>query len=62
MKTLSQGSSPLAMFAADLYEVVTERGPKVYGDPGEIFALTYPTFNLRALAKDVMLRLAGKND
>src|SRR5207248_1257065 len=25
------------------------------------FALTYPTFSLRELAKDVVLRLAGKN-
>ena len=25
-------------------------------------SVTYPTFNLRELAKDVMLRLAGKND
>ncbi|MDP2627626.1 MAG: hypothetical protein Q8Q58_12060, partial [Candidatus Rokubacteria bacterium] len=34
----------------------------VYQDPREFFALTYPTFNLRELAKDVVLRLAGRND
>ena len=30
--------------------------------PAEFFALTYPTYNLRELARDVVLRLAGKND
>jgi hypothetical protein len=34
----------------------------VYQDPREFFALTYPTLNLRELAKDVVLRLAGRND
>ena len=39
-----------------------DRGTTVYRDPAEFFALTYPTYNLRELAKDVVLRLAGKND
>ncbi len=57
------GELSLAMFAADLYEVVMQRGTrKVYEDPVQFFALTYPTTNLRDLAKDVVLRLAGKND
>ena len=34
----------------------------VYQNPYDFFALTYPTYNLRELAKDVVLRLAGKND
>src|SRR5258708_4345376 len=34
----------------------------VYQNPYDFFSFTYPTFNLRELAKDVMLRLAGKND
>jgi hypothetical protein len=34
----------------------------VYQDPNEFFALTYPTFNLRELVKDVVARLAAKNE
>jgi hypothetical protein len=34
----------------------------VYQDACEFFSLTYPTFNLRELAKDVVLRLAEKSD
>ena len=56
------GELSLAVFAADLYDVVLERARPVYQNPKEFFALTYPTFNLRELAKDVALRLAGKND
>ncbi len=57
------GELSLATFAADLYEVAMQRGTrKVYEDPAQFFALTYPTTNLRDLAKDVVLRLAGKND
>ncbi len=56
------GELSLAVFAADLYDVVLGRARPVYQDPREFFALTYPTFNLRELAKDVAIRLAGKND
>ncbi|HXF50752.1 MAG TPA: DUF499 domain-containing protein [Dehalococcoidia bacterium] len=59
---LRSGELPLSMFAADLYDVVMGRARKVYQDPREFFVLTYPTFNLRELVKDVLLRLAGKND
>ncbi len=57
-------ASDLAMhlFAADLYDVVTGTARPVYGDPREFFALTYPTFNLRQLARDVVARLANEND
>ena len=34
----------------------------VYDDPAEFFAPTYPTYNLRELLKDVVLRLDGKSD
>lgn len=56
------GELSLAIFAADLYHVLMGRAKPVYQDPKEFFALTYPTHALRALAKDVITRLAGKND
>ncbi len=59
---LKSGELSLAIFAADLYDVVMGKARPVYQDPQEFFALTYPTFNLRELAKDVVTRLAGKHD
>ena len=60
---LKSGELPLHMFAADLYEVVMQRGKRpVYEKPAEFFALTFPTHNLRGLVRDVALRIAGKND
>lgn len=60
---LRTGELSLAVFAADLYDVVMQRGLRpVYEQPEQFFALTYPTYNLRELAKDVITRLAGKND
>ena len=60
---LRSGELSLAIFAADLYDVVMQKGQRpVYEDPAEFFALTYPTYNLRELVKDVCLRLAGKTD
>lgn len=59
---VKSGDLSLARFAADLYDVVLGRGPIQYRDPGEFFSLTYPTFNLRELVKDVVLRLDGKTD
>src|SRR5262245_8519929 len=59
---LKSGEQSLSKFAADLYEVVIDEGRTVYRVPVEFFALTYPTFNLRELAKDVALRLAGRSD
>lgn len=49
-------------FAADLYDVVMGWNPGLYHDPGEFFALTYPTVKLRDLARDVTHRLAGKSE
>lgn len=34
----------------------------MYEDPEKFFALTYPTFALRDLARDVAARLAGRSD
>ena len=60
---LKTGELSLAVFAADLYDVVMQQGQRpVYEDPAEFFALTYPTFNLRELVKEVALRLAGRSD
>jgi hypothetical protein len=52
----------MATFAADLYDVAMGRAKPVYQLPVEFFSLTYPTFNLRELAKDVCGRLAAKNE
>jgi hypothetical protein len=51
----------MAEFAADLQDAAIGRGPKVYRDPREFFALTYPTHSLKRLAADVMQRLSGEN-
>ncbi len=56
------GELSLADFAADLHDVMMQRGARpIYEDPAQFFALTYPTFSLRELARDVVLRLAGRN-
>ncbi len=60
---LKSGELSLTMFAADLYEVMMQRGKQpVYEKPESFFGLTFPTHNLRNLVRDVGLRLAGKND
>lgn len=59
---LKTGALSLSIFAADLYDVVMGKAQPVYQNPYDFFSFTYPTFNLRELAKDVVLRLAGKND
>ncbi|MDQ2843407.1 MAG: DUF499 domain-containing protein [Acidobacteriota bacterium] len=56
------GELSLQLFAADLYDVVMDKAKPVYQDPREFFSLTVPTPNMRGLAKDVVGRLAGKND
>ena len=59
---IKTGELALNEFAADLYDVAMQRGKRrIYEDPAEFFALTFPTLALRDLAKDVVLRLAGKN-
>ena len=60
---LKSGELSLAVFAADLYDVILQKGQrKVYEDPAEFFALTFPTLNLRELVRDVAQRLAGRSD
>jgi hypothetical protein len=59
---IRSGELSLATFAADLYDVVMGKAKPVYQKPEEFFALTYPTYNLRELAKDVVTRLAGKSE
>ena len=60
---LKSGDLSLAVFAADLYEVIMQRGERpVYEDPKEFFAFSYPTMNLRDLVRDVCQRLAGRTD
>lgn len=60
---LTSGDLPMHMFAADLYEVMMQNGKRpIYEKAEEFFALTFPTHNLRNLVREVVLRLAGKND
>ena len=60
---VKSGELSLAVFAADLYDVVMQKGQRpVYENPIEFFALTYPTYNLRELVKDVVQRLKGESD
>ena len=60
---LRTGELLLSQFAADLHEVANRAGRRpLYEDPEQFFALTYPTFALRDLARDVAARLAGKSD
>ena len=60
---LKSGELSMSMFAADLDEVILQKGRRpIYEDPQEFFSLTYPTYNLRMLARDVVRRLAGKSD
>ena len=60
---LRTGELSLSVFAADLYDVVMQKGQRpVYEHPDKFFALTHLTYNLRELLKDVVLRLAGRSD
>ena len=53
------GELPDAIFAADLWAVVTANAHQDYLDPNRFFAGTYPTDNLKVLVKDIVERLAG---
>ena len=55
-----QGTLELAEFAADLYAVRMEDAPNVYQVPNLFFDRTYPTYNLKTLARNVLRRLAGQ--
>jgi len=54
------GELTLAEFAADLYDARSGVAPVVYRDPGMFFDRTFPTYRMKSLAADVLLRLAGK--
>ncbi|MDW8138595.1 MAG: DUF499 domain-containing protein [Bacteroidota bacterium] len=49
-----------AVFAADLSDVVADRGPLEYRDPVTFFRKTYPTQGLVHLLSSVLGRLAGR--
>ncbi|MDE0324945.1 MAG: DUF499 domain-containing protein [Candidatus Poribacteria bacterium] len=49
----------ISEFAADLYAIRTGTAPDVYRQPYQFFERTYPTHNLKTLARDVLRRLAG---
>lgn len=59
---VKSGELTLAMFAADLYDVKMGTAKSVYRDQKEFFTLTFPASGIRALARDVAYRLAGKGD
>ncbi|SDM71920.1 Predicted ATPase, AAA+ superfamily [Catalinimonas alkaloidigena] len=59
---LLTGELPQHLFAADLYEVVMQRGEReMYEDPRQFFARTFVTHSIRELAGDVGERLAGRS-
>ena len=53
------GELPDALFAADLWDVITNRAHPDYQDARRFFAGTHPTENLRFLVREVAERLAG---
>lgn len=54
------GTLRLAEFAADLNAVRTGEAPQVYRAGDEFFSRTYPTYNLKRLVRDCLLRLGGQ--
>lgn len=57
---VSTGKLTLAEFAADLNDVRTGAAPVVYRDPKMFFDRTYPTYRMKGLAQQVLIRLAGQ--
>ena len=56
---VQQDKLDISEFAADLYAIRTGTAPDVYRQPFQFFERTYPTHNLKTLARDVLRRLAG---
>ena len=54
------GRLTLDEFAADLNGVRTGESPPVYHEPAMFFSRTYPTYRMKQLVRDVLLRLAGQ--
>ncbi|MDE0417756.1 MAG: DUF499 domain-containing protein [bacterium] len=57
-----EGTVTEADFAADLAQVIVNKGPDDYIDPARFFANTYPTQGLRDLLRNVCSRLSGAGD
>ena len=57
---VQQDKLDISEFAADLYAIRTGTAPDVYRKPHQFFERTYPTYNLKTLARDVLRRLAGQ--
>ena len=54
------GRLTLDEFAADLNGVRTGESPSVYREAVMFFSRTYPTYRMKQLVRDVLLRLAGE--
>ena len=54
------GRLTLDEFAADLNGVRTGEAPPVYHEATLFFSRTYPTYRMKQLVRDVLLRLAGQ--
>ncbi len=54
------GRLTLDEFAADLNGVRTGESPPVYREAALFFSRTYPTYRMKQLVRDVLLRLAGQ--
>ncbi|MEM4412680.1 MAG: DUF499 domain-containing protein [Candidatus Caldarchaeum sp.] len=59
-RDIRAGKLDEAVFAADLSDVVADRGPLEYRDAQLFFRETYPTQGLQRLLESVLLRLSGK--
>lgn len=60
---LKSGELPMHMFAADLYEVMMQNGKRpIYEEPDPVFSTHLPDAQPANLVREVVLRLAGKND
>ena len=59
-KDVRTGRLTLDEFAADLNGVRTGESPPVYREPAMFFSRTYPTYRMKQLVRDVLLRLAGQ--
>lgn len=57
---IRQGRLDESVFAADLSDVLADRGPLEYRDATTFFRKTYPTQGLRNLLSAVLSRLAGQ--
>jgi hypothetical protein len=59
-KDVRSGRLTLDEFAADLNGVRTGESPEVYHEAALFFSRTYPTYRMKQLVRDVLLRLAGQ--